>query len=65
MCMETKKCSKCGRELPLSEFHKFKRSIDGHQAYCKQCRKMSGNVLENVPTIMLIEELYRRVLLNK
>lgn len=63
--METKKCSKCGRELPLSEFHKFKRSIDGHQAYGKQCRKMSGNVLENVPTIMLIEELYRRVLLNK
>lgn len=62
--MGTKKCSKCGRELPLSEFHKFKRSIDGHQAYCKQCRKMSGNVLENVPTNMLILELYRREVLN-
>lgn len=33
---------------------------DKHQAYCKQCRKMSGNILENVPTIMLIKELLRR-----
>ena len=63
--MGTKRCSKCGRELPLSEFHKLKGSIDGHQAYCKQCRKMSGNILENVPTIMLIEELYRRESVNK
>lgn len=63
--MEKKRCSKYGRDLPLSEFHKFNKSIDGHQAYCKQCRKMSGNVLENVPTIMLIQELYRREVLNK
>ena len=63
--METKKCSKCGRELSLSEFHKFKKSIDGHQAYCKQCRKMSGSILENVPTIMLIQELYRREMSNE
>lgn len=62
--MKTKKCCKCGRELPLTEFHKFKRSMDGHQAYCKQCRKMSGNILENVPTIMLINELYRREIKN-
>ena len=27
--METKRCNQCGRELPLSEFHKFKKSIDG------------------------------------
>lgn len=38
--METTKiCSKCGRELPLSEFNKCKRNKDGLQPYCKDCRK--------------------------
>ena len=58
--METKVCAKCHRELPLSEFHKYKRSPDGHQFYCKQCRVMKGNLLSNVPTALLIQELYRR-----
>ena len=35
--METKKCTKCGRELPLSEFGKDARSKDGLQCYCKEC----------------------------
>lgn len=29
--METKKCSRCGRELPLDAFHH-------KQAYCKACK---------------------------
>lgn len=37
--METKKCSKCGRELPRSEFHKHPRTKDGLQHYCKECTK--------------------------
>lgn len=36
---DTKICSKCGRELPLSEFSKHKRSKDGLQPYCKECKK--------------------------
>lgn len=33
-----KTCYLCGEEKPLTEFHKSKRSADGHQAGCKACR---------------------------
>ena len=36
---KTKVCSKCGRELPLSEFYKKSTSKDGLQSYCKECSK--------------------------
>ena len=32
-------CSKCGKEKPLSEFHKYKRVKDGRKSECKQCIK--------------------------
>ncbi len=35
--METKKCSECGRELPISEFNKKRRSRDGLQDRCREC----------------------------
>lgn len=35
----TKICSKCGRELPLSEFYKDRSKKDGLQYKCKQCIK--------------------------
>jgi len=34
-----KTCTKCGRELPLSEFSKDKSRKDGLQLWCKECRK--------------------------
>ena len=34
----TKKCPKCRRELPLSEFRKNKSRSDGLQCWCKSCR---------------------------
>ena len=37
--METKKCPKCGRELPVSEFWKNASKEDGSQDYCKDCGK--------------------------
>ena len=41
--IKTKVCSKCGRELPLSEFYKRSVSNDGLQSYCKECAiKMSS-----------------------
>lgn len=34
-----KKCKKCGRELPLSEFNKDKSRSDGLDCRCRECRK--------------------------
>lgn len=35
--METKICTKCGRELSVDMFHKKSTSKDGLQHYCKDC----------------------------
>lgn len=38
--MDTKVCSKCGRELPISEYHKNGFDSQGRQkyrGYCKDC----------------------------
>lgn len=35
----TKICSKCGRELPISEFHNDKTHKDGHRSECRECTK--------------------------
>lgn len=34
----TKVCSKCRRELPISEFTKEKNKNDGFKCYCKKCQ---------------------------
>ena len=36
---ETKRCSKCGVEKPLSEFHRDKTHKDGYHNQCKECKK--------------------------
>lgn len=35
--MKSKKCTKCGKVLPLSEFNKNKRTSDGYQCQCRAC----------------------------
>lgn len=35
-----KRCAKCGVEKPLSEFHRWSQSKDGHKPDCKACRKI-------------------------
>lgn len=37
--MDTKICSKCGRELPIECFNKSSQSKDGLRSWCKGCRK--------------------------
>lgn len=37
--LQTKQCSKCKEEKPLSEFSKNKRTKDGYHFYCKDCKK--------------------------
>lgn len=34
-----KRCSKCGRILPITDFYKRKRASDGLDYWCKQCNK--------------------------
>lgn len=42
MMETTKKCSMCGRELPVEEFHKNKRCKDGLMPFCKECHLKSA-----------------------
>lgn len=35
----TKKCSGCQEEKPLSDFYKNKRMNDGHSIYCVDCTR--------------------------
>ncbi len=34
-----KLCKRCGATKPLEDFHKDKKSKDGHCFYCKECNK--------------------------
>lgn len=33
-----KKCQHCQRTLPISSFYQYKRSNDGRDIYCRECR---------------------------
>lgn len=37
--METKKCSFCGVEKPVTEFFASSHNRDGYQCYCKECSR--------------------------
>ena len=39
--METKRCTKCGRELTLDNFSKCASNADGLQRQCKECHRES------------------------
>ena len=71
--METKKCSKCGRVLPISEFNKSRRHKDGLQYYCRECQRernmeatslkkklLSDNPLSGYTPRELLAELKKR-----
>lgn len=38
--METKTCSKCDEEMPVTAFHRNKATRDGHHTVCKPCRRI-------------------------
>lgn len=42
-----KRCGKCGRELPESEFYRKEKSPDGLQAYCKSCQTLNNRKKQN------------------
>lgn len=39
-----KKCNKCGKTKPLSEYHKLKISPDGYRYKCNSCRTDESRV---------------------
>lgn len=41
--IKTKRCPKCGRELPLSEFYVKNSAADGLQPWCKECQKTASH----------------------
>ena len=46
-----KKCSKCGRELPVSEFWKNASTEDGLQTYCKECGNVYARNRKKIPIL--------------
>ena len=71
--METKKCPRCGRVLPISEFNKRAKSPDGLQPYCREYKReiyqeshlskeklLSNNPLSGYTPRELLAELKRR-----
>lgn len=43
--MATKKCTKCGKELPLEEFSKNQKTVDGLQSICKSCKRKRAIII--------------------
>jgi hypothetical protein len=43
MSAERKRCSKCGEEKPVSEFHRDGRLSDGLRRWCKECCKRQSS----------------------
>ena len=38
--MQTKTCTKCGEDKPLSDYHKDKRTVAGVRSDCKICVRL-------------------------
>lgn len=60
--METKKCFKCGRILPITEFYKHPQMRDGHLNKCKQCTKkdVRSNYIHNIQNEEYVEKERQR-----
>ena len=53
-----KKCSKCGEQKPLSEFHKDKNRKLGVRVYCKICSKLKPEERKQYNKTYQLKSLY-------
>lgn len=65
--METKRCYKCGRTLPVTEFHKNRSTKDGLQNMCKDCIKerdaeRASKAAEKMKTLRLFQFTPREIM---
>lgn len=60
--METKKCFKCGRILPIEDFYRHGGMKDGHLNKCKECTKndVHKKYLENIEKPEYVENERKR-----
>ncbi len=59
---DTKRCTDCKTDLPISEFNKNKSEKDGHTHVCKSCRKTRSKTrYEGNKTTILEKNAARRV----
>jgi hypothetical protein len=61
--MKTKKCNKCGKIKPLTEFHKNKTSKDYHTSLCKNCRNKANKEYTKThkPVLSPLQKLKRKL----
>ena len=50
---QTKKCSECGKELPLDRFFKSNSTADGLRDYCKRCGIMKARKRLYSPNLII------------
>lgn len=64
--IQTKRCSKCGRILPLSDFYRDKQTKDGLSCWCKACIKANNahHYQSNKDAIAQKQAEYRDPIIN-
>ena len=57
-------CTKCKVEKPFEAFYRSKKSTDGYNCYCIECRKLRNLELKKNPLMQLEEQIRSSVLLE-
>lgn len=58
--METsKRCKKCGRDLPLTAFDYTKRTEDGYMIRCRECNSKDKAKKASVRSIVEMDVFFR------
>ena len=55
--METKVCTRCGREFPLESFPTCKKAKDGHLSVCKECNSKARSEARHNKKTVHVEEV--------